>query len=79
MKYSAEIKNGIAKEKLIFNDKEYMRTTKKTDFGSIVIDMDFREQMENEGIPNYILDKIFETLDGFLPDELLDIAENEEK
>lgn len=78
MKYSVEIKNGIAKETLVFNGKEYVRTTKTTDFGSSSIDMDFSEQMENEGLPSDILDKIFDTLDGFLAGDLLDIAESEE-
>ena len=76
--YLVEIKNGIAKEKLVFNNKEYLRTTKKTDFGSSSDDMDFNEQMENEGLPSDVLGQIFDTLDGFLPGELLDIAESEE-
>lgn len=77
MKYLVEIKNGIAKEKLVFNNKEYVRTTKKTDFGSVVIDMDFSEQMEKEGLANDVLNQVYETLDGFLPGDLLDIAESE--
>ena len=63
MKYSVEIKNGIAKETLVFNGKEYIRTTKKTDFGSSSNDMDFNEQMENEGLPSDVLDQIFDTLE----------------
>ena len=81
MKYSVEIENGIAKETLVFNGKEYVRTTKKTDFGfsSISNDLDFSEQMENEGLLNDVIDQINDTLDGFLADKLIAIAESEEK
>lgn len=80
MKYSVEIENGIAKETLVFNDKEYVRTTKTTDFGfgSSSNDSDFCEQLENEGLTDDVLDQINDTLDGFLVDSLLTIAESEE-
>ncbi len=78
MKYSVEIKNGVAKETLVFNGKEYTRTAKTTDFGSCIEDMDFSEQMENEGLPSDVLDQICDALDGFLVGDLLDIAESEE-
>lgn len=77
MRYSVDIENGIAKETLVFNDKEYVRTTKITDFGSSSNDIDFSEQMKNEGLPTDVLDQINYTLDGFLAGELLDIAESE--
>lgn len=77
MKYSVDIENGIAKETLVFNGKKYIRTTKATDFGSSSIDMDFSEQMENEGLPADTLDQIYDTLDGFLVGDLLGIAESE--
>lgn len=79
MKYLVEIENGIAKETLVFNGKEYVRTTKKTVFGSRTNDMDFSEQLENEELPSDVLDQIYDKLDGFLADELLDIAESEGK
>lgn len=77
MKYSIEIENGTAKETLVFNGKVYVKTTTETDYGSCSDDMDFSEQMENEGIDTEVLDKIYDTLDGFLADDLLDIAESE--
>lgn len=77
MRYSVEIENGIAKETLVFNDKEYVRTTEKTFYGSSSNDIDFGEQMENEGLPTDVLDQINDRLDGFLIDSLLDIAESE--
>lgn len=77
MKYSVNVENGIAKETLVFNGNEYVRTTKITDFGSTSNDMLFSEQMENEGLPSDVLDQIFDTLDGFLVGDLLDIAESE--
>lgn len=77
MKYSVEIKNGIAKETLVFNDKEYVRTTEKTDYGSSSDDVDFSEQMENEGLSDNVLDQIYDTLDEFFVSELIDIAESE--
>lgn len=77
MKYSVEIENGIAKETLIFNGKEYNRTTKKTGFGSTSDDAEFNEQLESEGLPSEVLDEVFETLDSFLVDGLLTIAESE--
>lgn len=77
MKYSVEIENGIAKETLIFNGKEYNRTTKKTGFGSTSDDAEFNEQLESEGLPSEVLDEVFETLDSFLVDRLLTIAESE--
>lgn len=77
MKYSVNVENGIAKETLVFNGKEYVRTTKITEFGSSSIDMDFSEQMENEELPSDVLDQIYDTLDGFLVGDLLDIAESE--
>lgn len=75
MKYSVEIENGIAKETLIFNGKEYNRTTKKTGFGSTSDDAEFNEQLESEGLPSEVLDsevldEVFETLDSFLVDVL---------
>lgn len=79
MKYSVEIRDGIAKETLVFNGKEYSRTTKKTDFGFSPIsnDADFSEQMENEDLTDDVLDEIYDKLDGFLVDSLLTIAESE--
>ena len=77
MKYSVEIKNGIAKETLVFNGKEYKRTTKKTEFGSCSTDMDFWEQMENDELTDDVLEQVDDTLDGFFADKLLDIAESE--
>lgn len=78
MKYSVEIKNGIAKETLVFNGKEYTRTTYKTGYGSTSNDLDFCEQLENEGLNNDVLDEIDDRLDGFLVHSLLTIAESEE-
>lgn len=78
MKYSVEIKNGIAKETLVFNGKEYTRTTKKTEFGSCSTDMGFCEQVEIGELTDDILDLVEDALDGFLADKLLDIAESEE-
>lgn len=78
MKYSVEIENGVAKETLVFNDKEYTRMTETTDFGCRSRDKDFCEQMENNGIDDEdLLDQIDETLDGFFIGELLDIAGSE--
>lgn len=78
MKYSVNIENGIAKETLVFNGKEYVRTTKKMLASSISNDMDLNEQLENDDeVSLYVLDKVYDTLDGFLVDELLDIAESE--
>lgn len=79
MKYSVEIENGVAKETLVFNGKEYLRTTKKTDYGfsSISNDADFSEQLENEKLTDDVLDEIYDKLDGFLVDSLLTIAESE--
>ena len=79
MKYSVEIKNGVAKETLVFNGKEYVRTTEKTDFDSNSVDMDFSEQMKNEGLSDDVLDQIYDTIDGFFVSDLIDIAESEEK
>lgn len=78
MRYSVEIKNGIAKETLVFNDKEYTKTTKKTNFGSCSTDMDFWEQMEKDELFDDVLEQVDDTLDGFFADKLLDIAEGEE-
>lgn len=78
MKYSVEIKNGIAKETLVFKGKEYERTTKKTSFDSISDDMDFSEQMEEDGVSdNVLLGQIYDTIDDFFIGELLDMAESE--
>ncbi len=77
MKYSVVIENGIAKETLEFNGKEYVRTTAKTFYGSSSNDADFSEQMEDEELPSDVLDEIDDRLDGFLVDSLLTIAESE--
>lgn len=77
MKYSVDIKNGIAEETLVFNGKEYTRTTYKTDYGSRSNDADFYEQLEDEDLSSDVLDEMFDKLDGFLVDGLLTIAENE--
>lgn len=79
MKYSVNIEDGIATETLVFNGKEYVRTTVKTIYGSHSNDMDFNEQLENDGVSSDVLDQIYDTLDGFLANELLTIAESEEK
>lgn len=80
MKYSVEIENGIARETLVFNSKEYVRTTEKTDFGfgSNSKDEIFSEQMKNEGLSISVLNQIYDILDGSLVDSLLTIAESEE-
>lgn len=78
MKYSVEIKNGIAKETLVFNGKEHVRKTNKTGSGSCSTDMEFNEQIENDGLSNSVLDQISDVLDGFLVSDLLNIAESEE-
>ena len=78
MKYSVEIENGVAKETLVFNGKEYTRTTERTFYGSSTNDTDFSEQMENEGLPGDVLYQIDDRLDGFLIDSLLTIAESED-
>ena len=77
MKYSVEIENGTAKETLVFNGKVYVRTSKKTDYGAVTDDMDFCEQMENEGLSDDVLDQINEALDGFFVGDLIYIAESE--
>ncbi len=79
MKYSVEIENGVAKETLVFNGKEYTRTTETVDYGCRSRDKDFSEQLENVGIDDEgLLDLIDDTLDGFFIGDLLDIAESEE-
>ncbi len=77
MKYSIEIENGVAKETLVFNNKEYTRTTATTDYGSSFVDMEFSEQMENEGLSDDTLNKLYDTLGGFFVSNLLDIADQE--
>lgn len=77
MKYSVDIENGIAREILVFNGKEYVRTTKKTVFGSSSDDLEFCEQLENEGLPDDVLDEMYDRIDGFLVGSLLTIAESE--
>jgi hypothetical protein len=80
MKYSIEIENGIANETLVFNGKEYKRATKKTGFHSTSDDKEFGEQMENEISTDvsYKIYEIYDTLNSFFTDILLDIAEYEE-
>jgi len=77
MKYSVEIENGMAKETLVFNGKEYVKTTRKTGYGSTSNDADFCEQLENEDLTDDVLDEMYDKLDGFLVDSLLTIAESE--
>lgn len=75
MKYSAEVENGVAKETLVFNGKEYTRTTETTDFGCRSSDKDFCEQLENEGIDDEeLLDLVNDQLDGFFIGYLLEMA-----
>ncbi len=40
-------------------------------------DKDFSEQMENDGICDEILDKVYDTFDSFLASNFMDIAELE--
>lgn len=74
IKYIVEIKDGIAKETLTLNNKEYKRETRKTTYGSRCEDDDFSEMLEKEGLlPSYVIDQIYDTLDDFLVGDLLDI------
>ena len=74
IKYTVEIVDGIAKETLILNDKEYRRETKKTTYGSRCEDDDFSEMLEKEGLlPSCVIDQVYDALDDFLVGDLLDI------
>ena len=79
MKYSVEIRNGVAREILVFNGRRYSRTTEQTDFGSGSLDKDFSEQIERDvlSISDDLLDRIYNALDAFLVNDLLNIAESE--
>lgn len=79
MKYSVEIENGIAKEILVFNNKEYVKTTVATDSGLSTKDMQFCEQlMKGEELPKNIIDLVYDKMDVHLPNEFFDIAESED-
>lgn len=80
MKYLVEIENGVAKETLVFNGKEYTRTAKRVGSSSSFIGMDFSEQMEEEDdeLSDNVLDQVYDTLDGFFVGDLLEIAESED-
>ena len=77
MKYTIETNGFEAKETLEFRGKTYIKTTKRTNFGCESFDKDFCEQMESDGISEDILDKIFDTLDGFMVLDFIELGEDE--
>lgn len=77
MKYTIETNGFEAKETLEFRGKTYTKTHKRTNFGCKNLDGDFCEQMESNGISEHILDKIYDTFDGFMALDVIRIGEEE--
>ncbi|SEU10081.1 hypothetical protein SAMN05443270_3152 [Lacrimispora sphenoides] len=76
MKYSIETIKGGCVETIILSDgSTYLKKHVKTDFGSECCDKDFSEQMESDGICPEILEKVYDSFDGFLASDFMSIGE----
>ena len=77
MKYVIETTENGCTETITLNDgSEYSKTHIRTNCrSSSTDDDDFCEQMERDGICEEILDRVYDLLDGFFPNDFMDIAE----
>ena len=74
MKYTIEVEDGKAIETLEIGGNTFTKTTLKKSFGSMSCDKDFSEQLEEAGIVNdELLDCVYDKLDGFFVQTMLDI------
>lgn len=75
MKYTIETtENGCQETMVINGGKTYIKRHRKTFYGSECLDEAFCEQMREDGICEEMLEKIYDTFDGFLADDFMDIA-----
>jgi len=76
MKYTIERAKGGCIETIILEDgSTYTKKHIKTDFGSKNCDDDFADQMEQDGICEEIVEKVYDAFDGFLASEFMGIDE----
>ena len=80
MKYTIESTEKGCIETIELDDgRQYTREHTRTSFGSKCEDLDFSEQMDNNGIADdEFLDKVYDTFDSFLASNFMDMAELEE-
>lgn len=75
MKYTIETtENGCIETIELHNGNKYTKRHVRTSFGSTCEDLEFFEQMEEDGIrDDEFLDKVYDTFDGFLASSFMDI------
>lgn len=78
MKYTIESTETGCVETIELNDgSKYTKKHTRMSYGSRCEDSEFAEQMDNDGICDEIIDKVYDTFDGFLASSFMDIAELE--
>ena len=65
MEYSIKITDYGCIETIKINGKKYKKRTKKTQFGCMPLDDDFKDQMAKNGVDKEITDFIYDLYDGF--------------
>lgn len=75
MKYTIEsTENGCIETIELYDGSKYTKRHIKTSFGFTCEDLDFWEQMENDGIcEEDFLDKVYNTFDGFSAINFMDV------
>lgn len=79
MKYTIKsTENGCLETIELQDGRKYTKKHTRTSFGSRCEDKEFWEQMQDNGIrDDEMLDKVYETFDGFVASSFMDIAELE--
>ncbi len=75
MKYKIETTENGCKEILEVDGHVFERKHERTDSGSKCRDAEFYEQMEELQYSEEILDKVYDIFSGFLPLDIMQLAE----
>mgnify|MGYP005895735939 CR=1 FL=1 len=79
MKYSIKITDYGCIETIKINGKKYKKRSKKTKFGCMSLDDNFRDQMAKDGIDKEITDFIYDLYDGYPGLNFMELAEVAQK
>lgn len=76
MKYTIEsTENGCIETIELDDGSKYTKRHTRTSFGSTCDDDDFSEQMEKDDICEEIVEMVFDTFDGIIASNFMDISE----
>ena len=76
MKYVIETTNDGCIETIELHDgTKFVKRHTKTGYGAKSEDEEFADQMEKNGICDEMVNKVYDTFDGFIASDFMDIAE----